>query len=163
MSTLDVLTISIDGPHQWPSLPPKDELNELSQFDFAMQRYLFDDNHRVLLGVGKFKRPLHFFPDIALELPYFPDLIWSLVRGEAINITFPESQLFLECAPQNGQLDCKVGTFGWECIEHQVILDATQTARELKRFLEDVFMCAVTAGYVSKEEADEIARKLPKI
>jgi len=163
MSTVDELTIRINGPEQWPSLPPQDDLCEMLHFDFAMQRYLFDNNHRIFLTVGKFKRSLHFFPDIALAFPFLPGVILSLVRGEPVDLTFPESQMFLECSPHNGQLDCTVGTFGTEPSGHLVILDTNRTARELKGFLQDVLGRAVTAGYVSREEADEFARGLPEV
>lgn len=163
MSTVDKLTIRIDGPEQWPSLPPQDDLYEMPHFDFAMQRYLFDNNHRILLTIGKFKRSLHFFPDIALAFPFLPGVILSLVCGEPVDLTFPDSQMFLKCLPHNGELDCTVGTFGTEPSEHLVILDANRTTSELKGFLQDILGRAVTGGYVSREEADEFARGLTEV
>jgi len=160
VSTLDELSIHIEGTEEWPSLPPQDDLGEMPHFDFAMQRYFFDDNHRISLTVGPFKRGMHFFPDIALVFQFLPGVISSLIRREPVDLTFPESQVFLEWSPRNGKLVCNVGTFGTEPCQYLVLLDANQILSELKAFLEEVLGRAVTAGYVSKKEAAAFEREL---
>ena len=162
-TTMDELTIRFEKPEDWPSLPPKDELHELSHFEFAMQRYFFHNNYRISLKVGSFAQNLHLFPDIALALKFLPVVVRALVQGKPVELTFPESWLNLRFSPHDGQLNCKLQKFGTKPSEHFVVLARDRTVHELKNFLEEILKRAVATGYVSSEEANELTRELPQL
>jgi hypothetical protein len=160
MSTIDSFEIKIGESCSSENYgPPDDPLCELTPLELGLRRFCYDQNHRVLIRIGDQQFDVFLFPDISLLICRLPDKLRDLAHGATTELEFPESMVNLELSPKNGYTACTIHWFGPRKECKQFTLDPHSTIEVLHQFLEGVLSAAISAGYITAEDASGLLTK----
>ena len=156
MPTLDEFKITLAESVQWEAaVAPEDPLGELTAFEMALKQFCFEQNRRVHIEAGDISVDVYLNPDFTRILDELPSEIGQVARGEAIVISFPESQVDIVLEPVGTELKCITSEYGQAVSNKHFMLDKAQAVDNLRRFLHELIDLAVTHKYISSEQGNE--------
>jgi hypothetical protein len=148
-------SIAIDKPWaSWRGAPPEDPLGELTPWQIGIQRYLFENNHRVLLEAAGHIEHVYFTPDVVSHVARFPKNLIDLREGRRTDIDFPESMLVVELTPRGDLVEGVFRKFGYDVWRRPFQAASSEVVESLTSFITTIVDQAVAGGYVTRADAD---------
>jgi hypothetical protein len=151
-------SLEISEPYTADSfLAPVDPLGELPEAEMSFRKFCFDENHVVSVRVCNKQKTILLFPDIALAYPQLRAISRRLRQNLETEIDFPERMFRLIFKPKSGSVECCLEEFGYHSDSIACVTNLEELIATLTGFTDDVLARVVDTGYLTQEQADQLA------